>query len=301
MIVSASRRTDIPAYYSDWLMGRIEAGYCLVASPYDARRLTRVSLKPEDLDFLVLWTRDPRPMTRRLSELDAHGIRSYVQVTVIGYPAAIEPGAPPLDEAIDALRDLSETIGRRRVVWRYDPIVLAGALGPAFHVRNFGRIAARLEGAVERVVVSLLDEYARTAPRLEAAGFPPSCFGTSKGGRRPSAAPPEPYPALLSELSGIARSRGMEILACAEPYDLSGLGIGPSACVDASLAASLWGAGAASFAGAAAKDSGQRGPCRCAKSVDIGAYGTCPRGCAYCYANRGQGRLRPRGREDERL
>jgi hypothetical protein len=137
MIISASRRTDIPAYYSDWLMGRLEAGYCVVRNPFDARRSTRVSLAPEDVDFLVLWTRDPRPMGPRMKELDDSVIRSYVQMTIAGYPDAIEPERPSLDEAIDALRGMSETIGACRTLWRYDPVFVAEGLGPDFHRRNF--------------------------------------------------------------------------------------------------------------------------------------------------------------------
>ena len=146
MIVSASRRTDLPAYYAEWLIGRIDAGYCLVRNPYDARRSARVSLAPEDVDFLVLWTRDPRPIIPRMSELDAKGIR--------------------------------------RVQWRYDPIFVAEGLDADFHRAAFERTAAALEGSTERVTLSLLDEYAGTASRLARAGFPGATFGSAKGAPR---------------------------------------------------------------------------------------------------------------------
>ncbi len=319
MIVSASRRTDIPAYYSEWLMGRVEAGYCVVRNPFDARRSTRVSLVPEDVDFLVLWTRDPRPLTPRMRELDARGIRSYAQMTLTGYPAAIEPGSPSLDESIAALRDLSAAIGSSRVLWRYDPVFVAQGLDSDFHRGNFERLAAALEGATSRVTFSLLDEYAGTASRLAKAGYPGTVFGTVRARKGKDSKVgdgiahrdlfddeipsdprkrllPEPYAALLSDLAGIARSRGMLPLACAEPYDLSGLGIQAGACVDYGLAASLWGIEARE-----GKDAGQRRACRCYPSVDIGAYGSCPQGCAYCYASKGSGILEPRGRDDEEL
>jgi hypothetical protein len=301
MIVSASRRTDIPAYYPDWLMGRIEAGYCLVRNPFDARSLRRVSLDPADVDFLVLWTRDPRPLAPRLREIEARGIRFYAQVTITGYPRAaapgapsIEPGAPPLPEAIDALCDLSDRIGGDRVLWRYDPIVLAEGLGPDGHLAAFERIAAALEGRTGRVTLSVVDEYSGTRSRLAKAGFPGARFEVSA------------YAPLLADLAAIARSRGMKPVACAEEADLRPLGIEAGACVDRGLAASLWGPAVGDAPGSgdekgAGKDPGQRGACLCAKSVDIGAYGSCPRGCAYCYASRGRGRLEPRGAEDEAL
>lgn len=298
----------MPAYYLDWLMGRIDAGYCLVANPFDSRRVTRVNLRPEDVDFLVLWTRDPRPLARRAMELEDAGLRFYVQVTLVGYPEAVEPGAPPVGEVLDAMRELGVLIGPRRVVWRYDPIFAADGLGLGFHSSNFMRIAEALEGSVERVIISLLDEYAGTAARLEAALGHRPIFGTPRdrgalpSGERALSPLPEPYPEILSLIAATARERDMRILACAEPYDLAGLGIERGACVDALLAASIWGAAAgAAVTGAAGKDPGQRGACRCAPSVDIGAYGTCPRACVYCYANRGRGRLHAVGPGDEAL
>jgi hypothetical protein len=312
MIVSASRRTDIPAYYSSWFMGRIAAGYCLVANPFDVRRITRVSLKDENVDFLVFWTRDPRPLIPSLAELEARGLRIYFQMTISGYPPELEPGAPPLDEAIGAMRELICALGGRRVIWRYDPIFVArpgGAHGPEapaieaeWHRRNFEFIASGLEGGPERVVFSVLDEYSGTARALERSGYYDTVFGSPRKGE-PRAEPlalPEPYPALLADLAAIARSKGMKPTSCAEPFDLSGLGIGSGACVDQSLACSIWGEAALSSR-AGRKDAGQREACRCAPSVDIGSYGSCPRGCAYCYATRGKARLLERGPEDERL
>lgn len=330
MIVSASRRCDIPAHYADWLMGRARAGYCLVASPYDAHRLTRVSLDPADVDFLVFWTRDPRPLAPRMKELDALGLHSYVHMTITGYPRELEPGAPSLAQAIDALCELSDLVGPERVLWRYDPILVARGIGPDLHRRTFERITAALGGRTRRVTLSLIDEYAATAGRLERAGFPEAVFGSPRvskpeGTRAghvsdvaqrelfedesppsmpPAAAaegegralPPEPYPGLLSELAAMARARSIVPRSCAEPYDLEGLGIEAGACVDQGLAASIWG-----IEVPGAKDQGQRAACRCAPSLDIGAYGACPRGCAYCYANRGRGRLLERGPEDESL
>lgn len=284
MVISASRREDMPAYRADWLMERIEAGGCTVRNPFDARRARWVSLAPEDVDFLVLWTRNPRPLVPRLAELDARGLRYYFQVTLTAYPSAIEPGAPSLQSSIDALCELSDAIGPRRALWRYDPVFVAEGLDSDFHRRSFEDLAAALEGRTLRVTLSLLDEYAGTAARLARAGFPGAVFG-SRRGEEAGPAPPEPYPSLLSDLAAIARSRGMTPVACAEPYDLSALGIEAEACVDAGLAASLWGSALAE-ASAVRKDPGQRPACRCGASVDIGAYGPCPRACAYCYARR---------------
>ena len=299
MIVSASRRCDLPAFRMDWLMERLREGRVEVPNPYDARRSRLVGLAPAEVDCLVFWTRDPRPVAARARELEELGYRFYAQVTITGYPPELEPGCLRPPEAVEAFAALAEAVGPERVLWRYDPILVAAGLDADWHRRNFAALAAALEGRTRRVTLSLLDEYAHTRGRLERAGFPGAVFGSPRGpagrprgARRPGAGqaslgldapdlPPEPYPGLLAELAAIARSRGIEPLACAEPYDLSGLGIGRGACVDPALIEKLFGIELGS-----GKDRGQRPGCGCAPSVDIGEYGSCPGACAYCYARR---------------
>jgi hypothetical protein len=300
-------------------MARLRAGACSVRNPFNAGLERRVSLAPEDLDCIVFWTRDPRPLLPCIAELEARRIPFYVQVTLTGYPASIEPGSPRPEDAIEAISALSGRIGPDRVLWRYDPIFLARSsqggeggeggssdLGADWHRANFRRLAARLEGKAERVIVSLLDEYAHTRARLEEAGLNNIAFGTTrpgKGGAPLNAArsagpdggdfqleaessgagklPPPPFPDLLAEIAACAVSRGFSPRACAEPWDLGPLGIAPSSCIDAGLASRVAGRPIA-----AARDRGQRPGCGCAASVDIGSYGPCPSRCAYCYARR---------------
>jgi hypothetical protein len=291
MIVSASRRCDIPAYRMAWLMGALRAGSCEVRSPFDARKSRIVSLDPAEVDCLVFWTRDPRPLAAAAREIEALGFRFYAQVTITGYPAALEPGTLREAEAAAAFSALSDAVGPERALWRFDPVFVARGLGPEDLRRAFERLAAALEGQTRRVTLSLLDEYARTRARLEKAGLSEIVFGSSgvprraardDGSRASAAIPlPEPYSGLLAELAAIARSRGIESVACAEPYDLSALGIARGACVDGALIEKLFG-----MAIPASRDRGQRPCCGCAPSVDIGAYGSCPAACAYCYARR---------------
>ena len=295
MIVSASRRCDLPAWRMDWLMDRLREGRVEVPNPFDARRPRLVSLDPASVDCVVFWTRDPRPLSARAAELAGMGFRFYVHVTITGYPEALEPGTLGAADAVAAFSALSDAIGPERALWRYDPILVARGLDADWHPRNFAALARALEGRTRRVTLSLLDEYARTRARLERAGLPEPVFGTRRGGPGPAEdgsgaeapgplfgqppAPPAPYPALLAGLAAIARGRGMEPLSCAEPYDLSALGIGRGSCVDAKLIETLFGIDLP-----ATKDRGQRPDCGCAPSVDIGEYGTCPAGCVYCYA-----------------
>lgn len=282
-------------------MSKLREGYCIVRNPFNAKLQRRVSLRPEDLDCIVFWTRNPLPLLPHIPELEERGLSFYVQVTLTGYPDYLEPGAPRPDASLAAMAALSERIGPRRVVWRYDPIFLArgkqGDLDPGWQLSNFESLARRLEGRVERVIVSLLDEYGRTRSRLEAAGLYDLIFGSpltrEKAGRGsgdfrlepdPGPAPrlpPEPYPGLLAGIAACAKAHALSPRACAEPWDLASLGIAPSACVDSGLASLIAGRPIA-----APKDSGQRPGCGCAASVDIGSYGPCPARCAYCYARR---------------
>ena len=191
MIVSVSRRCDIPAWGMEAFMADLEAGYRLVPNPFDARKAKRVSLAPEDVDCLVFWTRDPRAILEREAELRARGFPFVVQVTVTGYPRALEPGVPDVEEVTKAMRELASRIGRKRLAWRYDPVIATGPSGAtaldrprldaSFHEANFAAIADRLGGSAGRVIVSLLDEYGSTKRRLARAGYPEVVFAGPRG------------------------------------------------------------------------------------------------------------------------
>ena len=144
MIVSASRRTDIPNYYSDWFFNRLKAGYALVKNPMNAAQIRRVELSPEAVDCFVFWTKNPAPMLPRLEELRDYAF--YFQFTLTGYGRDIEPGIPHKREVmLDVFRQLAGRVGKERVIWRYDPILITDRYTPEYHVRTFGEIAAALE------------------------------------------------------------------------------------------------------------------------------------------------------------
>ncbi|MDQ7793310.1 MAG: DUF1848 domain-containing protein [bacterium] len=266
-VVSASRRTDIPAFYAEWLLNRLRAGYCLTSNPFNPRQVTRVALAPGET-VLVLWTRDPRPLLPALPELE--GFRHYFLFTLTAYPRHLEPGLPPLGQLVASFSRLSRLIGPRRVIWRYDPIILSRELDAAYHLQAFTALARALEGATERVVVSFLDPYPRVMRRLKVNRDPPD-------------------PDLLGRLAGIAGEHGIRLQTCAEGLEPEGK------CVDDGLVSELSG-----VAVPARKDPGQRPACRCVASRDIGAYDTCLHGCLYCYATRGRAARRNLARHDPR-
>jgi hypothetical protein len=278
MIISASRRCDIPRFHFDWFLQRLELGYVDVTNPFNAAQVRRVSLKPEDAEFLVFWTRDPRALFAESARLDQYSF--YTMITMTGYPEILEPNVPPAEEIIRAMKAMSEKWGRRRVIWRYDPIFFSDITDTAFHRRNFAELAARLSGSVGRVIISIYDEYAGAKRRLSALEKNelkvfPCC--DSAGCLTPE------LKELAAELARIASDAGMETRSCAEAEDLSVLGIKPGACIDGDLIREISGR---SLPQIGSKDKNQRRNCRCVSSVDIGSYGSCPAGCVYCYAQR---------------
>ena len=266
MIISASRRTDIPAFHAEWMMGRIREGFAYVRNPYNAHQVSRVSLAREDAEAIVFWTKDASNMLVHLDELENRGYRYLFQYTLTPYGRDIEKGVDKR-RAMDAFLQLSERLGRRRMIWRYDPILLTEEWIAEKHIRAFEGMCGRLAGATDRCVISFVDLYAevrRRAPEIQAPGEEEMRF-------------------MAREIARIARRHGMVPSACAEAADLSKEGIEARGCIDAEDIGRLLGAKIE-----ARRDDTQRGACRCVKSVDIGAYDTCAHGCVYCYARTGR-------------
>ncbi len=266
MIISASRRTDIPAFYMDWFMERLRAGYAVARNPVNRAQARRVDLSPEAVDGIVFWSKNPAPLLSRTDTLSAYPY--YLQYTLNAYGTDIEPGPPPMDARVGAFHALADAIGPHRALWRYDPILLTETYTAAFHVEAFARIARMLRGYTERVTISFIDRYAKIEKAMASLGM-----------RRPDG--PEAC-GIARTLSGIAKENGMTIAACAEETDFSGLGVGRARCVDAALLSRI-----AEKPVNGGRDPNQRPACGCAPSVDIGMYNTCAHGCAYCYANAG--------------
>lgn len=266
MIISASRRTDIPAFHPAWMMERLREGYALVRNPFNAHQISRVSLTREDAEAIVFWTKDAANMLPQLDELDGMGLKYLFQYTLTPYGNAIERKVDK-KRAADSLMKLSARIGSRRVIWRYDPILLNEEWTPEKHIRMFEKMCIRLEGAAQRCVISFVDLYAsvrRSAPEICAPDESEMRF-------------------MAGEIARIARAHRMIPSACAESIDLSGEGLETRGCIDPADLEALLG-----MKIKAAKDQTQRAACRCVRSVDIGAYDACGHDCIYCYARTGR-------------
>lgn len=276
MIISASRRTDIPAFYSSWLMNRIRAGFFYRVNPFNSNQVSGFSLKPEDVDAICFWTKNPKPLMPYLNELNERGLNYYFQFTLNPYSHKFEANVPALRERIDTFRELAGRIGPERVVWRYDPVILSSITPVSWHLDQVDKIAGQLKDSTRRLVFSFYDFYGKGQGRLNKA-----LKGTGISLEDMTA--PEKAEELNQLTKGfktIADRYNLHILSCSEDLDLSATGIEHGACIDGSLVQELFG-GAASLI----KDKNQRQACGCVESVDMGMYNTCRFGCTYCYAN----------------
>ncbi|MDD2717646.1 MAG: DUF1848 domain-containing protein [Candidatus Wallbacteria bacterium] len=266
MIISASRRTDIPAFYGDWFVNRLKAGFAHVRNPISIHRISEVRLTRDSVDCIVFWTKNPLPFFRHLDFIESLEIPFYFQFTLTPYDSKIERNLPEKSKLIQVFKDLSGRIGRKRVIWRYDPILVSREIDESYHAEKFEFLAAELSPFTEKCIISFIDLYKKTERNSKNLGLAEIA---DKSAQR-----------LASGFSRTARQSGLKIETCSEKIDLSELGIGHTSCIDGELIQRLSGK-ALEFR----KDKHQRPECGCAQSRDIGSYNTCRHGCLYCYAS----------------
>jgi hypothetical protein len=266
MIVSASRRTDIPAFYSQWFLNRLKAGEVMIRNPFNPRQVSRIGISRQTVDFIVFWTKNPASMMERSAELDSHEISYYYQFTVTPYGKALEPNLPDLKTRVEIFRTLSDMLGNQRVIWRYDPIIFTDEMDIEYHKTQFSFLARSFEGYTRRCVISFLHLYAKCRKNLK--NFP---LIEVSGEHRKE---------LGSSLRETAASRGIEIVSCALEHELMSEGIKNGKCIDDELISNITGKNIS-----VRKDRYQRAACNCVESIDVGMYNTCVHLCVYCYAN----------------
>ncbi|CAA6605194.1 conserved hypothetical protein [Rhodospirillaceae bacterium LM-1] len=268
MIISASYRSDIPAFYGDWFRNRLKAGFARVESPYGGKAST-ISLKRPDVDGFVFWTRNIAPFLPILGEVHAQTYPFIVSHTLTGYPRQLDARVADAHASLKAMRQVAALYGKRALVWRYDPILISSLTPPDWHLENFAGLARGLKGACDEVVVSFAQIYKKTRRNLAVAadrhGF---------DWLDPKA---EEKRRLIGQLALIAQGEGMILSVCCQP-ELAAPKVGLARCVDPKRLMEVAGH---KFP---FKFKGNRPDCGCAESRDIGAYDSCPHGCAYCYA-----------------
>ncbi len=281
VLISASRRTDIPRYFGRWFAERRRAGYAEFETAFRVKG--RVSLAPRDVRGYVFWTRDARPFAEPLRALREEGAKWAVQFTINGYPRWLEPHVPSVGGAIESFLAVAHGLpGVDAIQWRYDPIVLAESMPASFHVSAFERLARELEGATHVVNVSIVEPYAKAIRRMGDATVryraPDPERHRAVVRRYPALPIAEEAAVLLRELAAIANERGMQLRACCNPE----YGLPSSQCIGADLFAPY----GLSLEGV--RKAPTRSACRCLRSVDIGMADTCVAGCRYCYVTGSQ-------------
>lgn len=266
MIISASRRTDIPAFYVDWFMNRLRDGYVYIRNPFNFNYISKVPLSPDLIECIVFWTKNPEKIIKKLPEIDSLGYKYYFQFTLTSYNNNIEINVPEKNKLLKIFKLLSKAIGKSKVIWRYDPILLTNIIDEDYHIKWFKYIANELKGYTNKCIISFLDMYKKCERNMKSLTLVPF---TKKQQIE-----------LSSKLFEIALENGFKLETCAEGIELTQIGIRHGKCIDDVLISKIIGEEIK-----IEKDPSQRNECGCAMSIDVGAYNTCKHNCIYCYAN----------------
>ncbi|MDD3473951.1 MAG: DUF1848 domain-containing protein [Syntrophaceae bacterium] len=269
-IISASRRTDIPAFYSNWFLQRVRAGYLKVISPFN-NTIKTVSLEPHEVIAIVFWTKDAGPMLKHLLELKDLGYVMYFLYTVNNYSKILEPKTPNLRHTLETMEEISEQFDKKVIRWRYDPVVVTSEWTFDRHLQNFNELCSFLHPFTDHCIFSFCDFYQKTIRKMAKSGIGFSKINQSDALR------------VALEMAQIAKGYELTMLSCAHNYLAQGP-IQRASCIDADFISDLADSQCRKDALASLKLSKNRPQCGCAESVDIGAYNTCYHQCVYCYA-----------------
>lgn len=281
-IVCASRRTDIPSYYSDWFFNRIKEKYVYVRNPMNISQVSKINLSAEFVDCIVFWSKNPEPMIDKLDLLKNY--KYYFQFTLTSYGADIEKNIPSKREKIfDTFKKLSDKIGDKKVIWRYDPIIITDKYSLGYHKKYFEKIAKTLSGYTEKCIISFMDIYSKVKRNMKEIKF----YDINKDN--------ELIMELSKYISEVGKDCNIRIETCAEEIELKDFGIGHAKCIDDKLISEIIG-----YDIKTKKDKNQRLPCGCVESFDIGAYNTCLSKCVYCYANYSEDKIKEMVKKDDK-
>ncbi len=263
MILNTGARTDTAQYYSEWLLKRFEEGYVLTRNPMFPHKITRYELSPDKIDAVLFCSKNYALLLPRLREI-ADRYRTYFYYTITAYGKDVEPGVPDSDESVATLLELEKIVGRQRIAWRYDPVLLTEKYTVERHLDTFARLAERLAPHIDRCIFSFVEMYKKLRVNM------PELIPLTDADK-----------ARLAEgMGAVAAKHGMTLQTCGTNGDYSRFGILPSGCATLDI---IGKANGCEFRNV--KHKGMRAGCGCIESRDIGMYDSCPNGCKYCYAN----------------
>ena len=264
MIIQTGMRTDIPAFYSEWFINRIKAGFVLVRNPYNPIQVTRYSLSPDVVNLISFCTKNPSPMLDKMDHLAPYG--QYWFVTITPYGKDIEPNVPDKQKVMEDFKRLSDRVGVDSIGWRYDPILVDSQHSVQWHIGKFEEMAKNLSGYTKTCVISFIDIYKKVEKNF------PQARAVSHQDKM----------TIGKAFIEIAGNYGMTIRPCAEGTDLAPYGADCSGC----MTVKTYETALHNNLTVPKRGKNQRnGECACLLGTDIGAYDTCGHLCRYCYAN----------------
>ena len=260
MILNISGRTDVVAFYSGWLMNRLEEGFIDVRNPLNPKMISRIMM--DDVDLIFFCTKNPIPILDKIKRINK---KVYFHITLTGYKKDIEPNLPPKKEIIEAIKRLSSIIGKDNIAIRYDPILLNDKYTVDYHIKAFEKICTLLDGYISKILISFIDDYKNVRNNMKSLRY--RDFNE------------EDYERIGLNFSKIAEEHGLYVHTCFEERDLTEYGFIKDDCLSKELAYKLTGKKYPKW------KARKGGKCKCVEMVDIGYYNSCKHFCKYCYAN----------------
>lgn len=263
MILNTGGRTDTVQYYTQWLMNRFEEGYVLSRNPLFPNKVTRYELVPEKIDGIQFCSKNYEPILTELPKI-MDLFNTYFHYTITAYGKDVEPGVPSIEKSMETLKKLSNIVGKQRLAWRYDPVLLTGKYTIEAHLDTFERMACELAPYVDRCIFSFVEMYKKLGANM------PDLIPLTEADME----------CLAKGFGAIADKNRIHLQTCGTNTDYSQYGIHPSGCMTLDIMGCANGVDFKKI-----KHKGMRAGCQCIESRDIGAYDTCMNGCRYCYAN----------------
>lgn len=262
MILNTGLRTDIPAFFSEWFYNRIKEGHIYVRNPYNKNQIYKYKLNPELIDCIIFCTKNPQPMFKEIDKISQFNQLWFITITP--YDNDIEPNVPHIEKVIESFKYLSNLIGKEKIIWRYDPILINEKYNLDYHIKSFNKIAKNLSNYTDEAIISFIDLYEKTKrnfPNVKKV----TIEETLKIGK---------------EFSKIGKEHNIKIKTCAEGNNLEKFGIDSSGCMTKEVIERAIGSKLN-----IPKRKVRSGQCECILNNDIGEYNSCGHGCLYCYAN----------------
>jgi len=263
MIISASRRTDIPALYGEWFIRQYKKGIFYIKNPFNQSQIRIVNLKEDNVKCIVFWTKNAKPFLKKLKQIDTP---FYFLYTITNYGKILESNVPEIAESITTFKNLSLKIGNENVIWRYDPIIFTENLNESWHFKNFEFLAKNLKNYTKKCIASFIYMYKKCIKNLNTLDI------QNKSEKK--------LKYFIQTLEEISNKYGIETNWCCINKNLLNKNSIKSSCINKNIIEKLTDSKLSPL-----KDKNQRQQCNCYPSVDIGVYNTCINGCKYCYAN----------------